>query len=87
MLSAAHTRSDQGIALLLPEDSKDTTYTIRDRSKGLNVDFMTYSMYTLAGQDPAALLNGTLFKDLAQRTFTTFFQHFVSGNLLTTSGS
>jgi hypothetical protein len=58
----------------------DNTFKIRDTGKGLNLDLMTYSMYTLAGKDPDALLNATTMLLLAQKTFETYFQHFVSTN-------
>jgi hypothetical protein len=58
----------------------DNTFKIRNTAKGLNVDLMTYSMYTLAGNDPDALLNATTMLRLAQKTFQTYFQHFVSTN-------
>ncbi|KAJ5751747.1 hypothetical protein N7520_008664 [Penicillium odoratum] len=68
------------------EDLTDNTYNIRDEINGLNMDFMTYSMYTMAGKDPSALLNVETFTTLAQKTFTTFFQHYVSNNVSLTSG-
>ena len=58
----------------------DNTFKIRDTTRGLNLDLMTYSMYTLAGKDPEALLNRTTMFRLAQKTFQTYFQHFVSTN-------
>lgn len=68
------------------EDLNDNTYNIRDEMNGLNMDFMTYSMYTLAGKDPKALLDPTTFTTLAEKTYTTFFQHFVSKNLSVETG-
>lgn len=45
------------------------------------MDFMTYAMYSMAHKDPKALLNPDTFVKLAQKTFTTFFQHFVGSNI------
>lgn len=43
-------------------------------------------MYKKAGEDPKAFLNVTLLQELAQKSFSTFFQHFVSSNLSLTTG-
>lgn len=68
------------------EDLDDNTYNIRDQMNGLNMDFMTYSMYTMAGKDPTALLDPETFTRLAEKTYTTFFQHFVSNNISLETG-
>lgn len=68
------------------EDLDDNTYTIRDEMNGLNMDFMTYSMFTMAGKDPKALLDPDTFLRLAQKTYTTFFQHYVSNNVSMQTG-
>jgi hypothetical protein len=60
------------------ETDKDNTFNFKDTSQGLNLDFMTYSMYSMASKDPTALLNSTYMTNAAQKTFSTFFQHFVS---------
>lgn len=62
------------------EDLSDNTFNIRDEVNGLNLDFMTYSMYEMAHEDPTALFNLDTFNALAQKTFSTFFQHFISNN-------
>jgi len=54
----------------------DRTFNIR--RTGLNVDYMTYSMLSLAQNDSLALLDANNLTSLAQLTFTTFFQHFAS---------
>lgn len=69
------------------ENLQDMTFNIRDQTQGLNLDFMTYSMYTLANKDPEALLDLATFKILAEKTFSTFFQHYVSSNVSMDSGS
>jgi hypothetical protein len=71
-----------GTTLFQDEESNpDETFKIRDNNSGLNLDLMSYAMYTLANKDPIALLNtGTMLR-LAQKTFQTYFQHFVSTNI------
>ncbi|KAJ5386228.1 hypothetical protein N7509_008769 [Penicillium cosmopolitanum] len=69
------------------EDLNDNTYNIRDTINGLNMDFMTYAMYSMAGKDPTKLLDPDTFHDLAHKTFSTFFQHFVSNGISTETGS
>lgn len=90
MLTAADTSSIGGATHVIgytQEDLNDNTYNIRDEINGLNMDFMTYAMYSMAGKDPKALLDPDTFARLAQKTYTTFFQHFVSNNVsLETSG-
>ena len=66
----------------------DDAFIIRDKEHGLNMDLMTYSMYSLTNKEPRALLDYAVLVDTADRTFQTFFQHFVrSGMSLTTGGS
>ena len=43
-------------------------------------------MYSQVNQDPSALLNITTYERLAQKTFTTFLQHFVSNNVSLETG-
>lgn len=69
------------------ENTDDNTFNVRDRDNGLNLDFMTYSMYKLADQNPQALLDAAILEDLAQTTFSTFLQHYVSSNVSFDSGS
>ncbi|KAL1632413.1 hypothetical protein SLS56_003655 [Neofusicoccum ribis] len=64
----------------------DMTFNFRDPNNGLNVDLMTYSMYILAGKDPEALLDASTLQRLANKTFSTFFQHFISSNFSIESG-
>ncbi|KAJ5986192.1 hypothetical protein N7451_010557 [Penicillium sp. IBT 35674x] len=89
MLTAAdtlHLGGAEHVGGYSTEDLTDNTYNIRDETNGLNMDFMTYSMYSMAGKDPSALLNGDTYSALAQKTFTTFFQHFVSNNVSLSTG-
>lgn len=89
MLTAADTLHLGGAAHVggyTTEDLNDNTYNIRDELNGLNMDFMSYAMYTQASRDPTALLDPETFTKLAQKTFTTFFQHFVSNNISLETG-
>jgi hypothetical protein len=61
------------------EDINDNTYNFRE--PGLNMDYMSYSMLSLANNDRTALLDPNRLVSLAQRTFTTFFQHFASSGV------
>jgi hypothetical protein len=61
-------------------------FTFRDENNGINMDLMTYSMYTLAEKNPEALLNFTTLATYADRTFQAFFQHFVSSGLSLSKG-
>ncbi|KAH4125371.1 hypothetical protein HBH47_061270 [Parastagonospora nodorum] len=66
---------------LLPERTDQNAFAFRDPNNGINMDLMTYSMYLLAEKDPEALLNYTTLATYADRTFQTFFQHFVNSKL------
>jgi hypothetical protein len=63
------------------ESLRDNAFVMRDKEHGLNMDLMTYSMYSLANKDPRALLNYETLVKHADHTFETFFQHFVSNGL------
>ncbi|CZT43812.1 uncharacterized protein RSE6_03900 [Rhynchosporium secalis] len=62
------------------EDSSDRTFSYR--APGLNLDYMSYSMLKMAGDDQASLLNHNKLQELAEITFTTYFQHYASQNVL-----
>lgn len=68
------------------EDLADQTYNMRDPSSGLNLDFMTYAMYSMANEDPRGLLSASAMEDLAQKTFSVLFQHFVSSDVSLETG-
>jgi hypothetical protein len=68
------------------EDIGENAFVIRDPNNGISMDLMTYSMYTLANKDPNALLNFTTLAAYADRTFQTFFQHFVNNGLSLSKG-
>ncbi len=56
------------------EDTNSTTFNIR--SPGLNVDYMTYAMLSMVENDHNALLDSDTLSRLANKTFSTFFQHY-----------
>lgn len=60
-------------------------YQLQDPKDGLNFDFMSQSVYHLANESSEAPLNGDVLASLSERTFQTFFKHFVSRNI-TSSG-
>ena len=67
---------------LLQENIDDQVYNVRDKRMGLNTDFMSYLSYERAGQDtPTALLDEQTLREHSQKTFSLFFQHFVSNGL------
>ncbi|KKY17660.1 hypothetical protein UCDDS831_g06277 [Diplodia seriata] len=68
------------------ENLADATFNTRDPTLGLNADFMTYAMYRRASKNATALLDASTLASLAQDTFSTFFQHFVSSNLSLDAG-
>ncbi|KKY13809.1 hypothetical protein UCDDS831_g08634 [Diplodia seriata] len=78
---------DIGDGLYGYEDLNDMTFNFRDPKQGLNLDFTSYAMFSLAKKDPKALLNASAMEALANKTFSTFFQHFVSSNLSMDAGS
>jgi hypothetical protein len=60
------------------EDTDNERFNIRDRERGLNVDFMSYANWHLAGKDSAALVNTTTLFAHSEKTFQTFFKHFAN---------
>ncbi|KAF9697965.1 hypothetical protein EKO04_004197 [Ascochyta lentis] len=60
------------------ENLDDDRFNIRDKEKGYNMDFMSYSNLYQANMDPLALLDTDVLMNYSQRTFQTFFQHFAS---------
>ncbi|KAF1830045.1 hypothetical protein BDW02DRAFT_573425 [Decorospora gaudefroyi] len=68
------------------EQTSDNAFVMRDHERGINMDFMTYSMYSLADKDPEALLDYATLVAHADHTFQTFFQHFVSNGLTLDEG-
>ncbi|KAF7718401.1 Uncharacterized protein PECH_008383 [Penicillium ucsense] len=89
LLTSADLQRSSGVSHTIGynvENLDDNTFNIRDEMQGLNMDFMSYSMYSMANKDPQALLDPKTFVRLAQKSFTTFFQHFVSNNISMANG-
>ena len=66
------------------ESLDDQTFNIR--KQGMNLDYMSYSMFSLVEFDPTSLLNPTTMEQTAQQVFSTYFQHFASSSLTTAQG-
>lgn len=67
-----------------PENLGDHTFNFRIR--GLNADFMSYSMLQMANNTKEALLDTDTLISLANRTFGVFFKHFASENITSSLG-
>ncbi|KAG9191876.1 hypothetical protein G6011_10610 [Alternaria panax] len=63
------------------ESLHDNAFVMRDHEIGMNMDLMTYGMYSLTNKDPQALLDYATLIRHADQTFQTFFQHFISHGL------
>lgn len=59
------------------ENVKSERFNIRDTRKGINMDFMSYANYVLASENYTALLDVETLSKYSERTFQTFFKHFV----------
>ncbi|KAF2009514.1 hypothetical protein BU24DRAFT_401289 [Aaosphaeria arxii CBS 175.79] len=57
------------------------SFRIVDREFGMNMDYISYAMFLLAGKDQDALLNYDTLVDSANRTLQTYFQHYVANKL------
>lgn len=53
-------------------------FALRDTDKGTNMHYMSYANYVLTDKDPTALLNAKLLQQHSEKTFQTFFKHFVT---------
>ncbi|KAI4723658.1 hypothetical protein E4T48_00056 [Aureobasidium sp. EXF-10727] len=67
-----------------PENLADRAFNFRIR--GLNADFMSYSMLQLANNSKEVLLDTDTLISLANKTFGVFFKHFASENVTTSLG-
>ena len=87
MLRASDLTTLGGVDVLgYPDHEPTEDRTFNFRKPGLNMDFMTYAMYSLAGSDLEALLDPEVQARTANKVFSTFFQHFASSNV-TSQGS
>lgn len=66
------------------EDLTDKTFNFR--LPGLNVDYMSYAIYSLALRNSSAILDPLMLHQLANRTFSTLFQHYASTDVTLTDG-
>ncbi|KZM27144.1 uncharacterized protein EKO05_0004684 [Ascochyta rabiei] len=83
LLSAPHIvepqmRSSMMVANHTIENLDAERFALRDSDKGTNMDYMSYANFVLANKDPTALLNTTLLQQHSEKTFQTFFKHFVA---------
>lgn len=83
--------SDIGALTATPRSGYPRTQYLQDqtfniRQPGLSLDYMSYSMLSLVDFDAIALLDPATLERTAQQTFSTFFQHFASSSVSTTSG-
>jgi hypothetical protein len=60
------------------ENVASERYTIRDKDKGLNLDFMSYANFHLAQKDANALLDPETLLAYSEKTLQTFFKHFAA---------
>lgn len=68
------------------EDVSNERFSIRDPNRGLNMDFMSYANFHLAGSNPTTLLNNTALFEYSEKTFQTFFKHFATKGKWTYGG-
>ncbi|KAI1362078.1 hypothetical protein F5Y08DRAFT_355579 [Xylaria arbuscula] len=73
-------------AFAIPEAERLEEQTFNIRQSGLNVDYMSYAMLSLANNNHSALLDAEVLRSAAQKTFSTFFQHYVNNNVSLASG-
>ncbi|KAI4939211.1 uncharacterized protein J4E92_000495 [Alternaria infectoria] len=68
------------------EETASERFNIRDRDRGLNVDFMSYANWNLANKDTESLLNTTTLLRHSEKTLQIFFKHFVNSGSSSLSG-
>ena len=66
------------------EDLTDRTFNFR--LKGLNVDYVSYAMFSLAQRNPTALLDPSTLQNFSNIVFSTFFQNYASTNVTVNEG-
>lgn len=66
------------------EDLTDKTFNFR--LPGLNVDYMSYAMFSLAQRNPSTLLDPSTLRNISNRVFSTFFQHYAATNVTLADG-
>lgn len=68
-------------------DTENADERFKIRMPGLNTDFMSYSMLSLADGDHESLLDSKILEATAQKTFSTLYQHFASFKRSATDGN
>lgn len=58
------------------EDLDSEWFIIRDKDRGLNVDFMSYANLNKVNDDAQALLNASELQHHSEQTLQTFLNHF-----------
>ncbi|KAI9796263.1 MAG: hypothetical protein M1833_006432 [Piccolia ochrophora] len=90
LLNAAATTGEQAMGSDYTQGSmreeRIDERTFNFRARGLNMDFMSYALYSLVDRDVDALLDPTVLSKQADKVFSTFFQHYVSGNVTEDGG-
>lgn len=66
------------------EDLTDEMFN--SRLPGLNLDYMSWAMFTLVQRNPRALLDHMTLQTAAKNVFSTLFQHYASNNVTLTDG-
>ena len=86
LYNAAHCASIASEQTDLSADEDLTDRTFNFRLPGLNLDYMSYAMFSLAQRDPQALLNNPTLQAVANDVFSIFFQHYASFNVTLADG-
>ena len=66
------------------EDLSDKTFNFR--LPGLNLDYMSFAMFSLVQRNPQALLDPMTLQTVANDVFSTFFQHYATANVTLANG-
>ena len=66
------------------EDLSDKTFNFR--LPGLNLDYMSFAMFSLVQRNPQALLDPMTLQTVANDVFSTFFQHYATTNVTLADG-
>ena len=87
LYNAAHC-SDIGAGKVdgpVPEENlSDKTFNFR--LPGLNLDYMSFAMFSLVQRNPQALLDPITLQTVANDVFSTFFQHYATANVTLADG-
>ena len=66
------------------ENLRDKTFNFR--LPGLNLDYMSFAMFSLVERNPQALLDPMTLQTVANDVFSTFFQHYATTNVTLADG-